>query len=298
MEYIDFNFIRDIWHFTIISIDERAVTFGSIVVGLVFFILGIKASKYFSRTVSRFAGSKFRINRNSRHVLESLIFYFLIFLSSLFALKLAHIPITVFTVLGGGLAIGVGFGSRNLVSNFISGIILMIETPIKVGDFVEVDGIFGEVDNIGIRSTSIISKGNKHTIVPNSFFLEKNLINWTHKNSLIQISIKIGVAYGSDTKKVKELLVKAALLDSNSLKKPSPSVYFTDFADNSLNFELEFPLRIKTLNQRRQTESQVRFHIDELFRDAGISIAFPQRDVHFFQDKPIEVRIKSQDQRG
>lgn len=288
---INLETFSTLWNTVILTLDGKTVTLGSIILGIIFLIIGIIFSRVASRIFSNFLAKRFKVKKNASHVFEALSFYLLIVVSALFALKVAHIPITIFTVLGGALAIGVGFGSQNLINNFISGIIMMIENPIKVGDYVEVEGVFGEVESIGTRSTRIISYGNKHIIVPNSFFLEKNLLNWTHKNNIVRTSIKVGVAYGSPTRDVERLLLQAANDEANTLSSKSPSVFFTDFSDNSLNFQLDFSLHQNDLESRRRIESNIRFKIDELFRTNGVTIAFPQRDLHIEQTKPFDIRI-------
>ena len=124
-------------------------------------------------------------------------FYFLLTVAFLTALRMVQIPLTAFAFVGGALAIGVGFGSQNIVNNFISGIILLVERPIKRSDLVDVGGIFGNVEQIGLRSTRIRTGDNVHIIVPNASFLESNVVNWTHSDPKVRVSVSVGVAYGS-----------------------------------------------------------------------------------------------------
>lgn len=285
--------MNEIWNFRILELSEGSVTLGSIIIGLGVLILGIFLSRILSRKISIALDYRFNLEKNSRYILETLFFYLLAIFSVFFSMKFANIPLTAFTVLGGALAIGLGFGSQNLVNNFLSGIILMIERPIKVGDFVEVEGAFGEVEAIGMRSTGIITYGNKNMVVPNSTFLQNNVINWTRTNKLIRIFIKVGVVYGSDTDKVSELLVSAVKSDPQVLKTPKhePEVYFTNFGDNSLDFQVDFWIKLTELNDRRQVESRIRFEIDRKFREHKLIIAFPQRDVHLYAENPIKVEV-------
>jgi len=281
------------WNFQLIRVENEAITLGSIIVGLLALIVGISFSKYLSRKTVRFFAKRFHLEKNVSSAIQALSFYILAAFTSLSALKFAHIPLTIFTVIGGALAIGVGFGSQNLVNNFISGIILMVERPVKVGDFIEVDGVFGEVERIGMRCANIHTYGNRHIIVPNSSFLEKNVLNWTRLNSLIRISVAVGVAYGSPTKKVQELLAKAAESEPSALKNPKPLVFFTNFGDSALEFRVDFWIDLKSLDDRQRAESEMRFRIDELFRANGVVIAFPQRDIHFYSERPIPVEVRS-----
>jgi len=194
-------------------------------------------------------------------------------------------------VVGGALAIGVGFGSQNLMNNFISGVILLIEQPIRSGDLIEVDDLFGRVIRIGTRSTIVRMPTNVEIVIPNSSFLEKNVVNWTLTDQRIRMKISIGVAYGSDVELVRERLLEAARAHEKVLKEPEPFVWFTDFGDDALIFELHFWGLVNIIGSRLTIQSDVRFTIDRLFRESGISIAFPQRDVHLDSTRPLEVKV-------
>lgn len=285
--------LKDVWNFEILKLSEGSVTVSSLVIGLGVLALGLIVAKAISRKGTKAIDRRFQLDKSSSYLIERVFFYVLALFTLLFAMKFAHIPLTIFTVLGGAAAIGVGFGSQNLVNNFLSGLILMIERPIKVGDFIEVDGLFGEVQEIGMRSTSIIIFGNRHIVVPNSSFLEKNVLNWTRKDKLISTSITVGVNYGSDTELVKKLLVQAVESIDEVLKGPDrePEAFFIEFGDNSLNFQIYFWLMLESLVVRRRTESKIRFEIDRLFRENNVVIAFPQRDVHLYSSKPIDVKV-------
>ena len=200
-------------------------------------------------------------------------------------------PLTVFTFLGGALAIAVGFGSQNILNNFISGLILLVERPIRMGDMIEIEGTYGTVEEVGFRSTRVRSFENIYIIVPNSTFLEKNVVNWTLSDDLVRIHITLGVVYGSPTREVARLIRQVMDEHAKVLKTPEPVILFSDFGDNALQFEVHFWIRMKRLMDRRITESDVRYRVDELFRAAGIVIAFPQRDVHLDAVKPLTVRV-------
>jgi small-conductance mechanosensitive channel len=209
----------------------------------------------------------------------------------LLALRWVNIPLTLFAFLGGAVAIGVGFGAQNLINNFISGFIMMAEQPIKIGDLVEVDDHFAVVEEIGARCTRIRTGSNVHILVPNSSFLEKSIINWTLSDRKIRTRVIVGVVYGSPVREVERLLTQAVMENKKVLKAPEPFVLFNDFGDNALIFEIHFWISISRLMERLMIESAIRFRIDDLFRKAGIVIAFPQRDVHLDTQKPLELRI-------
>ena len=280
-----------IWQFEAFQLAERPITVGTIVGAIALFSLGALASRRLSLVFLRLLTRRLGLDAGVAVSYQGLAYYFLLATFLLLALKTLHVPLTAFTVLGGGLAIGVGFGSQNIVNNFISGLILMIERPIRMGDIVEVDGTYGRVEHIGARSTWIKTFDNIHIIVPNSSFLEKNVINWTHSDNVVRTSVEIGVAYGSATREVERSILHALDEHGRVLDKPAPAVLFTEFGDNALVFRAYFWLNMPEMIDRRRVESDVRHQIYGLFGEAGIEIAFPQRDVHLDAATPIPVEL-------
>jgi small-conductance mechanosensitive channel len=175
------------------------------------------------------------------------------------------------------------------------GLILLAERPIKVGDLIEVGGTFGQVENIGARSTAIRTFDNFHIIVPNSAFLETNVVNWTHADDLVRISLLVGVAYGSPTRKVEEIMLEVVREHDKTVSPPEPVVLFEDFGDNALIFRALFWIVMKRPMESKRVLSDLRYRIDERFRDEGITIAFPQRDVHLDGTTPLEIRLLDTD---
>jgi len=283
--------LGEIWNFVIITVDQNQITVGTLTVGIILFALGAWLSKRFSKRLSNRILSRWIHERSSLHTMESISFYVFLTFFSLFALKIANVPLTVFTVIGGALAIGIGFGSQNLVNNFISGIILMMERPIKVGDYIEVDGILGEVQDIGLRCTRVLAMGNKHILIPNSSFLEKNVMNWTYDGRLIRASVSVGVVYGAPVRKVEEILRESIKKLPNSIRAEESTIYFNEFGDNALVFDVYFWVGLKELASKRKIESDLRYIIYEALNAENIVIAFPQRDVHLFTEKPIRVEL-------
>ena len=196
------------------------------------------------------------------------------------AMDLLNVPLTAFAFISGAVAIGLGFGAQNIINNFISGWILMWERPIRIGDFLEIGDMRGTVEMINTRFTRIRRVDGVHMLVPNSFLLENTLINWTLVDSVARTSVRVGVAYGSDTPLVAKLLMQAAQEHVDVLKDPASTVLFDDFGDNSLTFELAVWALANAERGLRVLRSDLRFRIDELFREHGIVIAFPQRDIH------------------
>ncbi len=286
-----FGYISAAWNYEVASIDGLPITIGKIITGFLLFFIGLFLSRRISSVFASRVLNRFELAEGVIAAFESLVFYVLVIFFALFALRLVNVPLTVFTVIGGAVAIGVGFGSQNIVNNFISGIILLIERPVRVGDLIEVDSLIGTINRIGLRSILIRTGDNIDIIVPNSSFLEKNVVNWTLGDDRVRLYVKVGVVYGSPLDKVKELLLQVVTENQSVLKSPEPHVWFKDFGDDSLVFEIHFWCVVKKMSHKNAIESDIRFEIDKYFRENNIVIAFPQRDVHLDSIKPVEVRI-------
>ncbi len=281
----------DVWSYELSVVDDSAITVGSAVSALLLALCGLFAARRGSGLVGHLAENRLGVEPGAANALQALSFYALLLTFTLLALRAVHFPLTVFTVMGGALAIGIGFGSQNVMNNFISGLILMLERPVRARDVIEVDGNHGTIENIGARSTQIRSTDGRHIIVPNSFFLESNVVNWTLSDDMVRAKVSVGVIYGSPTRLVEKLINQVIEENKRILASPRSSIVFEAFGDNSLNFDVYFWVRARSPMQMRKVQSEVRFRIDELFREHGLVIAFPQRDVHLDSASPIEVRV-------
>ena len=195
----------------------------------------------------------------------------------LFALAVMGFDITKVTVLAGALGVGIGFGLQNIVNNFVSGLILLFERPIKINDVTKVDDLMGTVREMGIRSTLVETFDGAEVIVPNADFISKTVLNWTKSNRRRRAEIDVGVAYGTDSQKVLDILAEVAAGEEGVMKDPAPFAVFTGFGDSALNFRLY--VWFEDLSGVLVSASRVRQRILEAFEAAGISIPFPQRDV-------------------
>jgi small-conductance mechanosensitive channel len=281
--------VEGIWDQELTAVDDRPITVGKLVVALTVLLLGWGAARLLSRFVARVVRRRSRAADGAVKAVESLVFYALLALFFLLALRSVNIPLTAFTLLGGALAVGIGFGSQNILNNFISGLILLTERPIQIGDVVEVDGTQGHVERIGPRSTRIKTFESIHLIVPNSAFLEKTVVNLTLSEDLVRGTIELGVAYGSDARQVEKLIRQAMTEHPLVLEEPVPVVQLHAFGDSALVFRSLFWIR--DVMQRGSVASDVRFRILELFSEAGVVMAFPQRDVHLDAPAGLPVRI-------
>ncbi len=193
---------------------------------------------------------------------------------------------TTLAALSAVLMVGIGFGLQNITNNFISGLVLIFERPIQVGDLIEVSNIIGTVSAINARSTTVTTIDNSTIIVPNSQFISESLTNWSYQDPRIRLHIRVGVSYGADIELVREILLAVGKVHSEVLKEPEPIVYFNEFGDSSLNFDLivwiEKPLH------KFQIRSDLNFATVYAFREKGIEIPFPQRDLHVRSSIPIK----------
>lgn len=212
-----------------------------------------------------------------KHSITIITVYLIWGMGIIIALNALGVSTTSLAVAFGALSIGLGFGLQNIFSNFISGIILLFERPIQVGDTVEVNGIWGEVTKINVRSTVVKTYDNAALIIPNSDFISSQVTNWSFKDMRVRRIISVGVAYGSDIERVREILLAIPDRIPNVLKYPRPVVLFTNFGDSSLDFQL----RVWTdIDNMLTVDTNIRFEINRRFRENGIQIPFPQRDVH------------------
>lgn len=282
-----------LWKMELFQSNNTTVHFNQIVIALTFVVVGIFVSKRIARVLSKRLQSSKKVTRNLAYVVERVVSVALVVIVVLIALPIAGIPITIFTVLGGALAIGVGFGAQNLFNNLISGFILMVEQPIRIGDIVEIGDHECTVMNIGNRCVRVLRADGVDVMVPNSRFLEENVVNWTLFDGYIRGSVAVGVAYGSDTQLVKNLMLQVAKDHAGVIQEKPMVVFFEDFGDNSLAFKLIFWTSITRPIELRIIQSDIRFEIDRLFREHNISISFPQRDVHLDTLKPLEIKMVS-----
>lgn len=219
-----------------------------------------------------------KLDKGARLSIGQLVRYFLLFFGFLIAIASIGFDLTNLTIVLSALSVGIGFGLQGLVNNFVSGLILLFERPIREGDTIEVEGLWSDVKKIGLRSTTVQSFDQSDIIIPNADLVYNKVTNWTLTNQRKRLKISVGVAYGSDVALVIETLKEIGSTNTDLVKNHKPVVLFVDFADSTLNFELR--VWAKDANLSMQIESDLRQEIDKRFRENNIEIAFPQRDLH------------------
>jgi small-conductance mechanosensitive channel len=248
---------------------------------LVALLLGIF---WISARTKSFLFNRFLVNsgldRSLQYAISQIVSNIVLVVGVFIVLDNAGIHLGTLTVFAGAVGVGIGFGLQNIASNFISGLVILAERPITIGDRVEVAGVAGQVQQIRARSTVILTNDNITMIVPNTKFIDSPVTNWTYGDPRVRFRIPIGVAYGSDLEKVRNALVEVAQENSHVLPQPEPTVFLETFGDSSINLELVVWSKEMSYRPRR-FRSDLNFAIAQKLREAGIEIPSPQRDLHF-----------------
>ena len=230
--------------------------------------------------------TKTRLDESVQYTILQFIHYSIVVIIFYQAIRLLNIDLTGLAFFAGILSVGIGFGLQSIANNFVSGIILMFERPIKVGDMIAVGDSEGRVQDIKMRATTVATRDNVSVIVPNSQFISGEVTNWSHRDPKVRVHIPVGVAYGSDVQLVTELLLKVAQDHPQVMEEPAPNLWFTSFGDSSLNFDLLAWVANPIL--RKQIISDLNYAIDAAFRENDVTIPFPQRDLHLHSLPPAK----------
>ncbi|QEY32672.1 mechanosensitive ion channel [Synechococcus sp. RSCCF101] len=249
------------------------------------FALVVHSANLLQRWIRRNVLGLTGMSVGSQEAVAFLIRYGILTLAAIILLQLWGLDLTSLTLFASVLGVGFGLGLQGISRNFLSGIVIIFERPIQVGDFVEVDDLQGTVRRLRLRSTEIVTLDGISIIVPNSEFLDTRVVNWSHGSPTSRLQIPVGVAYGSDTALVRDTLIRACEQESRVLNQPCPQVFFSRFGDSAL----EFTLLVWTERPMQQYEiiSSLNYNIDRLFRANGITVPFPQRDLHLASSETL-----------
>jgi potassium-dependent mechanosensitive channel len=254
------------------------ITIGRVLMAFILVYLAILAS-WLVRTFTRTeVYPRWELERGVGESINSLVHYVLIFLGIMVGLGALGVELQNFAIVAGALGVGIGFGLQNVVNNFVSGLILLFERPVRIGDTVVVGTELGTIRKIGLRSTTVVTFDRAEVIVPNGDLVSEKVTNWTLTDPVARLILPVGVAYGTEVKRVLELLREAGETHPDVLKDPPPQTLFMAFGDSALDFELR--VWVQGLAMRLKARSEILARIDELFRENDIEIPFPQRDLH------------------
>lgn len=261
-----------------ISLSDHRVTVGMLLEAVLYFYFAYFVAFVFCALLEDEFYPRRQVERGTANSINKLVNYFFWIIGAFLAFFSLGFDLQQLAIIAGALSVGIGFGLQNIVNNFVSGIILLFERPVKVGDVLEINGELGEVEKMGLRSTIIRTISKTQLIIPNSDFITQTVENLTLTDSEYRQTIPIGIAYGSDTKKAQELILGVLKKHEMVLDNPEPQVFFSGFGDSSLNFDAW--IWLQNVADRKQITSDVLFEVDQVFRDNGIEIPFPQRDLH------------------
>jgi potassium-dependent mechanosensitive channel len=260
------------------------ITVGNVLIAAFLVYAALLLSGLFRSLVAQGVERKHGGDRGLSESVSRLVQYIIVTVGIIFGLAALGVELQNFAILAGALGIGVGFGLQNVVNNFASGLILLFERPVRVGDTVVVNDVWGTIQKIGLRSTVMVTFDQSEMIVPNADLVSEKVTNWTLSSPTARVIVPIGVAYGSPVQRVKEIMIAAALEMEDVLHEPPPEALFLDFGDNSLDFELR--MWVNNIRRRLFVRSAVLTSIEQRFNDEGIEIPFPQRDLHLRSVSP------------
>jgi small-conductance mechanosensitive channel len=275
---------QSLLNYPIIELGDSHLTFNKIAKFLVLIALILLAERHIRKVFRQRVLSRTHLSPELQYAVSRFAGYCFIAIGFFFACKAIKLDLSALAVVVGALGIGVGFGLQNIISNFISGLIILAERPIAIGHRIEIDGHVGQVTKIDLRSTTIVTNDNITIIVPNSTFITTSITNWSYGDPKVLMRVPIGVAYGSDLEKLKNILLEIANEHPNVLKNPAPNVLFLGFGDSSLNFEL-IVWTIEMVKTPKFLISDLNFAIERKLRENNIEIPFPQRDLHLRSGK-------------
>ncbi len=262
----------------LVHIGASPVTFSGIITALIVFMVFVMLSGLVQKVLIRRIAEQLHMQSGMTYALSRVVHYGMLVCGAVLAAQCVGLNLGSFAVVFGFLSVGIGFGLQNVTSNFIAGLILLFERPINVGDMITVENQVGKVLQINMRTTVIETGDQVAIIVPNSKFIESSVVNWSYGDPKVRVHCPVGVAYGSDVNKVKEILLQVAAESKDALKTPNPDVVFLNFGDSALSFELV----VWTASPDRQgpLRSSLNYAIYAAFNKNNIEIPFPQRELH------------------
>lgn len=267
------------------TINQTPITPASLIIFTLIILAAIFVTRFFTRLVFDRILRKFHLKDGVRYTLRRLTEYTLHLVGIIVAFQFVGINLSGLAVIFGLLSVGIGFGLQNVTGNFVAGLVLLFERPIRIGDRVTVGDVEGDVEEISMRATKVRTLNNISIIVPNSQFTSSNIVNWSYGDPRIRLDIDVGVSYGSNLDLVLKSLKEVALESPKVLKDPEPDVLLREFGESSWNMRLR--LWIDNPERHHQVRSDINCAIVRKFRENGIEIPFPQRDLHVRSPLPL-----------
>src|SRR5580704_5577245 len=284
------NELFEIFNRPLFQLGEKWISLATIVEFIVLVPAVILLSRLVRHSLRTRVLARTKLEVGQQYAIARIVGYIVLVLGFLIGVETVGVKLSSLAVIAGALGVGIGFGLQTIVNNFVSGLIILAERPIQIGDRIDLgNNTVGKVERIGARATHVLTNDNILIIVPNSEFVSSRVVNWTHIDPRVRFRIEVGVGYGSDPHVVEKLLLEVADGNSSVLKSPSPTVVFKTFGESSLNFELRV-WSADMAHRAGSLESQMNFAIWDKFKEHGIEIPFPQRDLHLKEPVRVEVR--------
>ncbi|RED96998.1 mechanosensitive ion channel family protein [Marinoscillum furvescens] len=274
-----FEAFLDIFTTSLFKLGVNDISLATIIYMLISFIILTFIARRAKKILVEKILTRANLDKGVRASIGTITKFLILLVGSIVIIQSAGIDLTALTLVAGALGVGIGFGLQNITDNFISGVIILFEKPIKIGDRIDVGDVQGDVISISFRATTILTNDNISIIVPNSEFISSKVINWSHNDRNIRFRIPVGVSYNEDPDKIKKILLQVADANPHVLKSPPPSVLFDAYGDSSLNFYLAVWTSTHT-DKPRILKSELYFETFRKFKEENIEIPFPQRDIH------------------
>jgi small-conductance mechanosensitive channel len=290
------EFVEYFLNFKLFEINKTAVTPSSIFMFVIFIAAFALTSRLLQRVLRAHLFSRMRIDQGMQYTLTRIIHYLVMIIGAVVAFQFIGIDLTGLAVIVGFLSVGIGFGLQNITSNFVAGVILLLERPIKVGDRIMVGNQEGDVVEINMRSTTIRTLNNVAVIVPNSEFVSSKLENWSYGDETVSVDVNVGVSYESDLETVIRSLREVAAEHPEVLKNPAPDVLHTGFGDSAWNMRLR--IWLEDSQRHLEVHSEINCAIVRKFQQHGIEIPFPQRDLHVRSPLPLPIMPEAEFRRS
>lgn len=282
--------VQNVLNHPLAHVGNSTITLGGIITLFALLAVVLILERFFRRILVERLLSRTHLEPALRFAIGRIAGYIFIALGFVMALNNAGLDISSLTVLAGAVGIGLGFGLQNIINNFFSGLIILAERPVAIGDRIEVGGVAGMVTKINMRSTTVVTNDNITIIVPNSDFISTAVTNWSHGDPKVRLRVPFGVAYGSNITVLKHVILEVAVKHPAALKEPPPSLFFVGFGESSLDFELGV-WTIEMAHNPLRFRSDLYYAIEQALRDNQIEIPFPQRDLHIRSGElPIRTR--------
>lgn len=286
------EYFNQILQYHLFQVNQTWITPSSLILFTLMILFFYTFSRLLQRIVVRNILSRFQLDQGTQYNMLRASHYLIMIVGLVVAFQFVGIDLSGLAVIFGLLSVGIGFGLQNVASNFVSGLILLFERPIKIGDRITVGDVEGNITAINMRSTTVRTLNNITIIVPNSEFISSQVINWSHGDPKIRLDVEVGVSYNSDLETVITSLEKVAQESQDVLKEPKPEVIFSNFGDSSWNMQLRIWLENPYEYQR--IRSRINCAIVKKFRENRVEIPYPQRDLHLRSSLPVPIIDKKQ----